>query len=123
MYTNTFEIKMKGELNGEVYELEVATNQMNDKHVLAAKDIVRMCEERGYHDLSQAIRIRYGLAEINYYNPSESKFVQACDAIGLNGCVQGHVHTGDETAVRYPIISVNGDIRKFDELFDYIKNA
>jgi len=114
---------MKGELNGQVYELEVAQNQMSSEHVLAAKDIIRMSDERGYHDLSQAIRIRYGLEELNYFDPSESKFVQACDAIGLNGCVQGHVHSGDETSVRYPIISVNGDIRKFDELYDYIKNV
>lgn len=123
MYTNTFEIKMKGELDGQIYELEVAQNQMNDEHVLAAKDIVRMCEERGYQDLSQAIRIRYGLEQIKYYDISENKFIQACDAVGLAGCVQGHVHSGDETAIRYPIISVNGDIRKFDDLYNAIRNA
>jgi hypothetical protein len=66
---------MKGELNGEIYEFDVAENQMNDEHVLTAKDIIRMCEERGYNDLSEAIRIRYGLDEINYYDLKQSKFI------------------------------------------------
>jgi hypothetical protein len=114
---------MEGSLNGEKLILDVGENQMSEQHVLAAKDIIRMCDERGYNDLSQAIRIRYGLEQLNYYDLDESKFIQACKEVGLNGCVQGHVHVGDETAIRYPIISVNGDIRNFELLYENIKNA
>ncbi len=114
---------MKGKLDGEDYILEVAENQMGEEHVLVARDIIRMCDERGYNDLSQAIRIRYGLEQLNYYNLEDSKFFQACNQVELNGYVQGHVHSGDETAIRYPVISVNGDIRKFELLYENIRNA
>jgi hypothetical protein len=111
-----------GQRDGEEYKLEIASNQKTESDVAVAKDIIRMCDERGFNELAESIRIRYGLAETKHYNIEDSKFVQACRAVNISGNIQGHVHSGDEGAVRFPVIAMVEDVRKFEVLYEYIKN-
>jgi hypothetical protein len=110
-----------GELNGEEYTLVAARGQHTESDIVVAQDIIRMCEERGLEELAQTIRIRYGMEEIKHYSLDGNRFVEACKACGISGNVQGHVHSGDEGAIRYPVVAVVEDIRKFEALYDYIK--
>lgn len=124
MYISIIEdiMAITGELNGEQYTLAVAKGQTTEEDIVVANDIIRMCEERGLQELVSAIKIRYGMEEVKHYPLDGNRFVEACKACNIPGNVQGHAHSGDEGAVRYPVIAVVEDIRKFEALYDYIKN-
>ena len=111
-----------GKLDGEDYTLVAAKGQTTDADIVVANDIIRMGEERGLQVLASAIKIRYGMEEVKHYPLDGNRFVEACKACNIAGNVQGHVHSGDEGAMRYPIVAVVEDIRKFEALYDYIKN-
>ena len=111
-----------GKLDGEDYTLVAAKGQTTEADIVVANDIIRMCEERGLQELVSAIKIRYGMEEVKHYPLDGNRFVEACKACNIAGNVQGHVHSGDEGAMRYPVVAVVEDIRKFEALYDYIKN-
>jgi len=111
-----------GKNNGEDYTLVAAQGQTTEADIVVANDIIRMCEERGLQELVSAIKVRYGMEEVKHYPLDGNRFVEACKACNIAGNVQGHVHSGDEGAMRYPIIAVVEDIRKFEALYDFIKN-
>ena len=48
-----------GKLDGEDYTLVAAAGQTTEADIVVANDIIRMCEERGLHELVSAIKIRY----------------------------------------------------------------
>lgn len=111
-----------GKLDGEDYTLVAAAGQTTEADIVVANDIIRMCEERGLQELASAIKVRYGMEEVKHYPLDGNRFVEACKACKISGNVQGHAHSGDEGAIRYPIIALVEDIRKFEALYDYIKN-
>jgi len=109
-------------MSKEKMDLVVAENQMKEEHIAAAKDILEMIEQYGNTELAQRVRIRYGLDEIKFYDLEDSPFFRCLQKANMNGYIQGHLHNGKETDVRYPVISVNDDIRKFNKLYEVIKN-
>jgi len=111
-----------GKLDGEDYTLVAAQGQATEEDIVVANDIIRMCEERGLQELVSAIKVRYGMEQVKHYPLDGNRFVEACKACNIPGNVQGHVHSGDEGAMRYPVVAVVEDIRKLEALYDYIKN-
>lgn len=105
-----------------IREPVVATNELREDHIAAAKDIIQMAEETGQYEFAQMIRYKYGIAKIETYNMEESEFVQAARKSGLNVYAQGHIQVGyGEEAIRYPIVSMSDDIRKFNEFYEKMK--
>ena len=95
----------------------------NDWNRLDLHSVDEILEHPFYKkDIEDSFEKDYGMEEVKHYPLDGNRFVEACKACKISGNVQGHAHSGDEGAIRYPVIALVEDIRKFEALYDYIKN-
>lgn len=94
------------------------------EHKEAVQEIVGLLKSMGHQEVAEIINARFKIVEPKRYDMNSSPFVQACMANHMYCGVQGYIQHGtDIDAVHYPLISMSEDIRKFEKLYEYIKNS
>lgn len=95
---------------------------LSDDHVAAAKEIANVIEQYGHPDLAEVIRTRFKIKQIPTFDIEQTKFHQYALQSQLPYSIQGMVREGfDTTAINYPVVSITGDIRKFEKLVNNIQ--
>lgn len=88
----------------------------------AVDEVFRVLSEK-YSTLDLTpLRIRFKLEEKKYYDIEDSDFAKRCKNNKIVLDTQGWIKTGlGDDAIHYPLITLSGDIRQFDELFNKYK--
>jgi hypothetical protein len=93
------------------------------EHKSAIIEVVGLLKSMGQHDIAKMVNTRFKIQEPNRYDLTQSPFVQACTATNIYCAVQGHIQSGtDLDAMHYPLVTMSEDIRKFEKLYEFIKN-
>jgi hypothetical protein len=96
---------------------------ITDEHKSVVVEIVGLLKSMGQEELAGILNSRFKIVEPKRFKIADSQFVQACTANQIYCAVQGHVQSGtDLDSMHYPLVTMSEDIRKFERLFEYIKN-
>ena len=96
---------------------------LSDEQKTAVDEVFRiLAEKHSTLDLTP-LRIKFNLEEKKYYDIKDSDFYKKCKEKNLVVNTQGWKKEGlGDDAIHYPLVTIDGDIRKFDEIFnDYKK--
>lgn len=99
--------------------------KLTEEQKLAVDEVFRVLSEK-YSTLDLTpLRIKFKLEEKKYFDLDESNFAKRCKEKKIVINTQGYIKDGiGDDAIHYPLISLDGDIRQFDDLFnDYKKEV
>jgi len=94
------------------------------EHKDAANEIILLLKNMGVNELvCELIKQKFNIIDIPTYDVKTSVFGNFCKEKNIFVATQGWIVEGvDLQAKKYPICSVNEDIRKLDDLASYIFN-
>ena len=99
-------------------------DNLTDEQKTAVDEVFRVLSEK-YSTLDLTpLRIKFKLEEKKYYNLEDSDFYKECAKNRIVVNTQWYVRNGiGDDAIHYPIISVTGDVRDFDNIFIEYKKS
>tara|TARA_B100000900_G_C20419781_1_gene650442 strand:+ start:421 stop:789 length:369 start_codon:yes stop_codon:yes gene_type:complete len=88
----------------------------------AVDEVFRVLSEK-YSTLDLTpLRIKFKLEEKKYYDLEDSNFAKRCENNKIVLDTQGWIKEGlGEDAIHYPLVTMSGDIRQFEKLFNQYK--
>lgn len=104
-------------------EFQFDYRRLTDDHKHAAAEIANMIENSGNKMLADNIRLKFELKTIPTFDISNSPFIKSIEKFDIKVNVQGFIHETDENGneIKYPMIVVCDDIRKFDYFIENVK--
>jgi hypothetical protein len=96
---------------------------INDDHKAAAEEIVELLRQLGIELPIKVISERFKLVEPNRFDFTQTEFYKVCREVDVFLGVQGFVvNHADPEKTEYPIVSITEDIRKLENLLQFIKS-
>ena len=90
----------------------IDSNSLSKEQIKTLQDVALYLESINQPMISELIKQKYALKDFKLYDMNLSDFAKKCEEYNLSYAIQGYVSEGD---VRYPILCITEDIRKFDE--------
>ncbi len=88
----------------------------------AVDEVFRVLSEKHSTLDLTPLRIKFKLEEKKYYDLKDSNFCKRCKDNKIVVDTQGWIKEGlGEDAIHYPLVTMSGDIRQFEELFNKYK--
>jgi hypothetical protein len=88
----------------------------------AVDEVFRVLSERHSTLDLTPLRIKFKLEEKKYYDLEDNNFAKRCRDNKIVLDTQGWIKEGlGEDAIHYPLVTMSGDIRQFDDMFNKYK--
>ena len=92
----------------------------SDKKVV--EEVIKLAKQQNLDVFAEFLKHKFEIEETPEYDMSQSKFFKIAAKLGLFGSQQGHItYPEDPTKTKYPVMGMTEDVRKFEDLYNAIK--